>query len=59
MYFIFIFVPYVVAFQFSGQFCNVASFHLSTVSLYRRLGQVKRGQCSFFRCSKARFREFW
>ena len=24
-----------------------------------RVGQIKRGQCSFFRRSKARFREFW
>jgi len=24
-----------------------------------RVGQTKRGQCSFFCRSKARFREFW
>jgi len=27
-------------------------------SIYR-VGQIKRGQCSFFRRSKACFREFW
>jgi len=24
-----------------------------------QVGQIKLGQCGFFRCSKARFREFW
>jgi len=31
-------------------------FFLNTMYL---VGQIKRGQCSFFRRSKARFREFW
>jgi len=26
---------------------------------FYRVGQIKRGQCSFFRRSKARFREFF
>jgi len=28
-------------------------------NLNYRVGQIKRGQCRFFRRSKARFREFW
>ena len=34
-------------------------FFIKTVHGLHRVGQIKRGQCSFFRCSKARFTEFW
>jgi len=45
----------------SAAFCRTYSgkidFSAQKVNTIYRVGQIKRGQCSFFRCSKARFRE--
>ena len=37
---------------------NKVIYYAFNVFTYR-VGQIKRGQCSFFRRSKARFREYW